>query len=319
MPRYSRLVASLAAAGLGATVLAACTPVESGDGSDFPNDDIRLIIQADAGGGSDLSSRALAVELEKSLDVSVIPENMPGASGAKAMEYIAAQDPDGYTIGFAPVEIAMLNTTQNADVLPENYDFLGQIMNAPGVLSVGADSGIESLDDLIAAAENGEVTVSNSGAGSIWEAASLGLADAAGIEITTVPYDGGAPAVGAAASGEVTAAVSGVGEAIAQEGSVVPLVVMDSERHPDLPDVPTANEALGVEDVIFGGWGGIYAPVGLPDEVKSTLEQAIADAVASDSYNEFQADAGNLVVYRDAAEHQAFVEEQFARFQELLG
>ena len=119
MPRYFRFVASIAAIGLGATALAACT-VESGDGSDFPADDIRLVsIQADAGGGSDLSSRALAAELEKSLDVSVIPENMPGASGAKAMEYIASQDPDGYTIGFAPVEIAMLNTTQNADVLQQ--------------------------------------------------------------------------------------------------------------------------------------------------------------------------------------------------------
>ncbi|MGO1414337.1 MAG: tripartite tricarboxylate transporter substrate binding protein [Microbacterium gubbeenense] len=319
MPRYFRFVASIAAIGLGATALAACTPVESGDGSDFPADDIRLVIQADAGGGSDLSSRALAAELEKSLDVSVIPENMPGASGAKAMEYIAAQDPDGYTIGFAPVEIAMLNTTQNADVLPENYDFLGQIMNAPGVIAVSASSDIETLDDLIQKAKDGEVTISNSGAGSIWEAASLGLAEAAGVEITPVPYDGGAPAVSAAASGETVASVSGVGEAIAQKDSVRVLAVMDDERHPDLPDVPTANEELGADDVVFGGWGGIYAPAGLPDGIHDKLEEAVKAAVESDSYTSFQEDAGNLVVYRSADEHQTFVEEQFDRFKGLLG
>ncbi len=319
MPRLIRTTAALAGAGLTVAALAACTPVSEGDGSDYPNDDIRLIIQADAGGGSDLSSRAIAAELENSLGVSVVPENMPGASGAKAMEYVAQQEPDGYTIGFAPVEIAMLNTTQNADVLPENYDFLGQIMNAPGVISVAKDSGISSLDDLIAKAESGEVTISNSGAGSIWEAASLGFADAAGIDVSPVPYDGGAPAVSAAASGEVVASVSGAGEAIAQQDSVTILAVMDEEPLPDLPDVPTVNEELGTEDVVFGGWGGMYAPKGLPDAVHSALEEAVKAAVESDSYTEFQKDAGNLVVYRSADEHQQFVEEQFERFAELLG
>ena len=319
MPRFIRTTAAVAGFGLVAAALAACTPVSEESAAEYPSDDIRLIIQADAGGGSDLSSRALAAELEKTLGVSVIPENMPGASGAKAMEYVADQEADGYTIGFAPVEIAMLNTTQNADVLPENYDFLGQIMNAPGVIAVGADSGIETVDDLIAAAEDGEVTVSNSGAGSIWEAASLGFAEAAGIDVTPVPYDGGAPAVSAAASGEVVASVSGVGEALAQQDSVRILAVMDEDAHPDLPDVPTANEALGTDGVVFGGWGGMYAPTGLPDEVHDTLESAVKDAVESDSYTQFQADAGNLVVYRSADEHQTFVEEPFARDAALLG
>ena len=84
----------------------------SEEGADFPDNDLRLIIQADPGGGSDLSSRALATELESILGVSVVPENMPGASGAIAMEYVGDQPADGYTIGFCPVEIAMLNTTR---------------------------------------------------------------------------------------------------------------------------------------------------------------------------------------------------------------
>ncbi|GAA4194565.1 tripartite tricarboxylate transporter substrate binding protein [Microbacterium oryzae] len=319
MPRPIRFAAAIAGAGLTAVALAACTPVaEEGEASSYPEKDIRLIIQADAGGGSDLSSRALATELEGILDVSVIPENMPGASGALAMEYVAEQEPDGYVIGFGPVEISMLNTTQNADVLPENYDLLGQIMLAPGVISVSADSDIQSLEDLVAQAESGAVTVSNSGAGSIWEAATLGLGEAVGAEFQPVPYDGGATAVSAAASGEVVAAVSGVGEALAQEDSVRILAIMHDERHPDLPDVPTVSEAVG-EDVEFGGWGGIYAPAGLPGDVHDTLEAAIAEAVESDTYQDFQKNAGNLVVYRDSAEFTTFVEDQFTQFQELLG
>lgn len=317
--RLTRATAVVAIAAATAVVLAGCTKVaEDGEGSAYPNQDIRLIIQADAGGGSDLSSRALATELEKSLDVSVIPENMPGAAGALAMEYVGSQKPDGYVIGFAPVEIAMLNTTQGADVLPENYDLLGQIMLAPGVISVAADSDITTLEDLIAKAKSGAVTVANSGAGSIWEAATLGLADASGAELTPVPYDGGATAVSAAASGETVAAVSGVGEALAQGDAVRILAVMHDERHPDAPDVPTVEEAIG-DDVEFGGWGGIYAPKGLPDDVKSTLEKAVKDAVASESYQKFQADAGNLVVYRDSAEWTDYVNEQFDLFKDLLG
>lgn len=318
-PPVTRVTAGLAAAAVAAVSLAACSRDDDSQGeSAFPEDDIRLIIQADPGGGSDLSSRALASELEEILDVSVIPENMPGASGARAMEYVAGQDADGYVIGFGPVEIAMLNTTQGADVDPDNYDLLGQIMLAPGVVSVAADSEYETLDDLLTAAESGSVSVANSGAGSIWEAATLGLAERTGADLSPVPYDGGAPAVAAAASGEVDAAVSGLGEALSQDGAVRILAVLHDERHPDAPDVPTALEAID-EEVIFGGWGGIYAPAGLPDDVRDRLEEAIAEAVESDGYQEFQENAGNLVVYRDADEFSTFVDEQYTLFQDLLG
>ncbi|APH46323.1 hypothetical protein BMW26_16220 [Microbacterium sp. 1.5R] len=318
--RITRAAAALAAVAATALVLSACTKVEEGVDAEsaFPENDIRLIIQANPGGGSDLSSRALATELEGILGVSVIPENMPGAAGALAMEYVGSQDPDGYVIGFAPVEIAMLNTTQSANVLPEDFDLLGQIMLAPGVVTVGANSGIETLEDLVAQAEAGAVTVANSGAGSIWEAATIGLGDATGAAFTPVPYDGGATAVAAAASGETVAAVSGLGEALAQGEAVRILAVLNDERHPDAEDVPTADEAIG-EDVVFGGWGGIYAPKGLPDDVKSELEAAVKEAVESDTYQQFQKDAGNLVVYRDSAEWTTFVNEQFDLFKDLLG
>ena len=310
--RRSALIAIPALAGL-----AACSKVTE-EGADFPDNDLRLIIQADPGGGSDLSSRALATELESILGVSVVPENMPGASGAIAMEYVGDQPADGYTIGFCPVEIAMLNTTQNADVLPENFTFIGQIMNAPGVLSVSADSEYENLADFLEAAKSKALTVANSGAGSIWEAAALGINTELGTQFTPVPYDGGATAVSAAASGEADAAVSGAGEALAQGDAVRVLGVMHDETLPDLPDAPTFLDAAGA-DIQYGGWGGIYTATDLPDDVRSALESAVKEAVDSEAYQEFQKNSGNLVVYRDADEFATFVDEQFSEFQELLG
>lgn len=332
LPRIARAAIGLATIALTATALSACTKVEetpapttSGAAEEtaapetsFPEKDIRLIIQANPGGGSDLSSRALATELESILGVSVIPENMPGAAGALAMEYVGAQPADGYTIGFGPVEISLLNTTQGAEVLPENYDLLGQIMSAPGVISVSASSDIQTLEDLVTKGKAGALSVGNSGAGSIWEAATLSIADTTGAQFTPVAYEGGAPAVAAAASGEADAAVSGLGEAIAQEGAVRILAIMNDVRHPDLPDVPTVEEAIG-EEIIFAGWGGIYAPAGLPTDVKDKLEAAIADAVKADTYQTFQKNAKNLVVYRDSAEFTTFVNDQFTLFKNLLG
>jgi len=313
--------AAAAGAAVLALALSGCTkaPEEgAAEGEGYPTDDIRLIIQADPGGGSDLSSRALATELEEILGVSVIPENMPGASGAIAMEYVRDQPADGTVIGFSPVEISMLNTTQGADVLPENYAFIGQIMLAPGVISVGADSEYQSLEDLIEAGNAGQLSAANSGAGSIWEAATLGINDTLGTQFTPVAYDGGATAVSAAASGEADVAVSGAGEAIAQGDAVRILGVMHDERHRDLPDVPTFSEATG-EDVQFGGWGGIYTQADVPDEILSTLESAVQEAVESEGYQTFQENAGNLVVYKDSAEFTAFVTEQFDQFKTLLG
>jgi tripartite-type tricarboxylate transporter receptor subunit TctC len=320
-------LASIGLAASVALVLAACSSggasdagtAAGGDGaSGYPEKDINFIVQAAAGGGSDLSSRALVAELEPILDTSIIVENRPGASGSTAMQYVADQDTDGYTIGFVPVEISMLGH-QNFDVDPADYDFLGQIMLAPGVLSVPADSPYETLEDFIEAAKSEELSVANSGAGSIWEAAAFGLADETGAQLASVPFDGGAPALAAAIGGQVDAAVGGAGETLTayNEGQVRPLAVFHSERHPDMPDVPTAAEAG--YDLEFGGWGGIYAPAGLPDDVKETLQSAIEEAANSDSFTETITNAGNLPVYRDSAEFTEFVNSEYERFGEILG
>ncbi|SEE64363.1 tripartite tricarboxylate transporter substrate binding protein [Ruania alba] len=317
-------IATTAALAASALTLAACSSGDdTGANSDadagaFPEEDITLIVQAAAGGGSDLSSRALATELEEILGVSIVVENRPGASGSTAMQYVADQDPDGYTIGFVPVEIAMLGH-QNFDVDPANYDFLGQIMLAPGVISVPTDSPYETLDDLVTAAQSEPLSVANSGAGSIWEAAALGLADSSGAQLTSVPFDGGAEAVTAVIGGQVDAAVGGTGETSAAyaDGQLRPLAVFHDERHPALEDIPTAAEA-GYE-LEFGGWGGIYAPVDLPDEVRSTLESAIEEAATSESFVSTIENTGAIAVYKNADEFTEFVNAEYERFGGLLG
>ena len=320
MKRRALIIAAAAAVAVGSV---ACTTRDAG-GTDtggeaaYPTKDITLIVQAAAGGGSDLSSRALAKALEPILGKSIIVENRPGASGSTAMLYVKDQPADGYTIGFGPVEIAMLGS-MNYDIHPSDFDMLGQIMLGPGVLSVPADSPYNTLKEFVDAAQTKEMTVANSGAGSIWELAGKSLANETGAKIKPVPFDGGAPAVAAVLGNQVDAAASGVNEVKQNlaDGKLKVLAIFHSERHPELPDVPTAKEQ-GV-DIEIGGWGGIYAPKGLPDDVHKALEDGIAKAVEAESYKDVITSSGNLVVYKNSADFTAFAESEAKRFADLIG
>lgn len=298
--------------------LAACGD-SGGDDSAFPDGDINFIVQAAAGGGSDMSSRALAAEMEEILGVSIIVENRPGASGSTAMQYVADQDPDGYTIGFVPVEIAML-AHQGFDVEPDNHDFLGQIMLGPGVIAVPADSEAETLDDLIAMGSERALTFANSGAGSIWEAGAVAFGEQTGAQVQPVPFDGGAPAVAAAMGGQVDAVVAGAGETAAahDDGTLRVLALLHDEEHPLLDGVPTAP-SLGYDELQFGGWGGVYAPADLPDEVRDVLADAVEQAAKSDGFADAITPSGSLTVYKSPEEFTEFVNSEYERFASLLG
>ncbi|MFV0407595.1 MAG: Bug family tripartite tricarboxylate transporter substrate binding protein [Propioniciclava sp.] len=323
MHRRTLLIGSLAAAAVGTTgcttrPTAATSPsAATTAASNFPTKDITLIVQAAAGGGSDLSSRALASAMEPIIGQSIIVENRPGASGSTAMLYVKDQPADGYTIGFGPVEISMLGSL-NYDIAPTDYDMLGQIMLGPGVLSVPPDSPYNTLTEYVDAAKASELTMSNSGAGSIWELLGLALADQTGAQITPVPFDGGAPAVAAVLGGQVDSAASGVNEVKQNlaDSKLKVLGIFHNERHPELPDVPTAAEQ-GF-DIEIGGWGGIYAPKGLPEDVRTTLSEAIGKAVQEQSYIDIITKSGNLVVYRNADEFAAFAQAESERFAGLL-
>lgn len=289
----------------------------SGGGGAFPSKDLNFIVQAAAGGGSDLSSRTICKEMEGTLGKSIVVENRPGASGATAFKYVAAQKPDGYTIGFSPVEMAMLGH-RGMGINPDDYDFLGQIMLAPGVLSVPAKSEFKTLKDVVDASKSKPVTLANAGAGSIWELLGIALAKESGASFTGVPFDGAAPAITAAIGGQVQAVASGSGEALAAntDGTLRTLAVFATERHPKYPDVPTAKEAG--YDVEIGGWGGIYAPKGLSDDVKTKLAEAVKAGTESELFKSTMDKAGNLVVYKDPEEFTNFVKSEYDRYASLI-
>ncbi|MFH5821212.1 tripartite tricarboxylate transporter substrate binding protein [Georgenia sp. AZ-5] len=321
MKLSKRTTSSLVAVAAAASLLAGCSSAEGGTeaSADYPTEDITVVVPYDAGGASDLAARTLAAEMEETLGVSVIVENRTGGAGSVGLASLADAEPDGYTLGYMPVETVMLGH-QGYDIDPKAYDYLGQIVSVPATIAVPADSPYETLQDLIdAATENPDtLTVSNSGAGSIWHAATTALNEATGAALKPVPFDGGAPAVSAAVGGQVDAVIAGVSETAQahKDGQIRVLAVLADEPTDALPDVETAND-LGI-DVSIGGWGLLGAPAGLPQEVIEVLDAAVEEAVASDSYVEVITKAGNIPDWRSAADTQGFVAGESARFAEIL-
>lgn len=304
----------LAIAGL---MLAGCSTSASPDGDSYPDKKITFIVQAAAGGSSDLSARAVAPKLAEILGQDVIVENRPGASGSIAVQYMADQPADGYTIGYAPVEFAMFEHL-GFDIDRSDYDFLAGIHNAPSVLVVPGSSEIDNLDDYFEAAEKKQLSVGTAGAGTMVDAAANAFATQSDANLQTVPFDGGAPTIAALLGGQVDSGVALTSETFQHhnDGTLKVIAVFGDERHPLLPDVPTAKEQDF--DLVFEAWSGIYAPAGLEEPVRARLESAIEEAVTSDEVLEFFEKNALVPKYGTGEEFATHLEEEAARYGDLL-
>ncbi|MGN8646286.1 tripartite tricarboxylate transporter substrate binding protein [Gracilibacillus sp. HCP3S3_G5_1] len=302
-------------------ILSACgSNSGSADHSNFPENQIEVVVPFAAGGASDLVSRTIATEMENELDVPVVVSNKTGGSGTSGMLATRDANPDGYTIGYVPVELAMVEELGLADITPDGYKAIGQLMTIPAAITVSADAPYNTIEDFIAyAKENpGEVKVGNSGTGSIWHIAAAAFAQELDLELEYIPYDGAAPAVTALMGGHVDAVSVSPSEVVAGLDSedFKVLAVMSEERDANVPDVPTLQE-LGY-DINLSGWGGFVAPKDTPDEVIDILQAAFKSAAESEAFTKLLEERGMNLNYKDGAEFQQFAQEQYEYFSELI-
>ena len=297
--------------------------VEDDDANGYPDRPIELVVPWAAGGGTDQVARLVAEGLSDELGQQVNVVNQTGGGGAVGHTAIAEGDPDGYTIGLATVEIAMMRHMGLTDVGIDDLAPIAQVNFDPAGVTVAEDAPWESVDDILADAEAspGDLTASGTGRGGIWDMARAGMLLEAGMEeadITWVPSEGAAPALQELVAGGIDISFASLPEnaSMIVDERARPLAIMADERSDDFPDVPTlAEEGY---DVTIGAWRGLTAPDGTPDDVIATLEDATQTVVESDEYIEFMENAGFGIVWRDSAEYGDFMQEQDAEFAELM-
>ena len=299
-----------------AAMLAATTPALA----EWPEKPIDLIVAYSAGGGTDVTARTLQPMLEAALGQSVVVVNRPGAGGEVGHAAIASAKPDGYTIGILNLPpMLTIPITRDAAFTADDFIPVAGLVRDPSALSVHANSPFRTLDELVAfAKENpGAVTVGTTGVGTDDHLAMRYFADAAGIELTHVPFAGGGPARTALIGGHVSAAALNLGEAApaAKEGRVRILTQFSDTVSEFAPDVPTAM-SLGY-DVRMLSERGIGMPAGVDPAIVEKLAAAIAEVTANAEFGKRNADRFTEVVYKSTEDFGAHIRKLKKDYQAM--
>ena len=286
-----RTLPVLAAVGMLATGLTTCAnAVGGGSGgaaADFPRKGkpITIIVAFDAGGPADSAARQIAPVLEKKLGTTVEMENKTGAGGQVGYTAIANAKPDGYTIGGTgspSVVVPPLDPSRGANFKRSSFRPLANQVIDPQVIAVRPDSPIKSIKDFVDAGKKhpGKLRVTTTGVQTGEHFALADLQRRTGAEYGIVHFsEGSAQAMTAFLGKHVDVYVGSVSDLISQAkaGDLVPIGVMDTERSPFLPKVPTFKEA-GI-DITHTTIRGYSAPAGVPDAIAQKLEKALGEVL----------------------------------------
>ncbi len=248
--------------------------------ADWPNDkEITLVVAYSAGGGTDILARTMVPFLEKYVEgASFVVVNRPGPGGEYGFTETANAEPDGYTIGFmnAPAFLTLPYERQTRYSF-EDFSPIANLVTDPATLIVRADSQFDDLEQFLAYAEENPsaLTVGQQGYGGSMHLSLEAMLDATDVEVTQVPFPGIPPASTALLGGHIAANMWGLGEAapFAEENSIKILGVMAQDRVDLYPDAPTFAEQG--YDLFSGSDRGFAAPAGTPEEIITTLANAI--------------------------------------------
>ena len=250
----------------------------------YPAQPITLVVPFAEGGPTDLVGRTIAIAMSKSLGQTVVVENKLGAGGTIAANYVAKAAPDGYTLLIHHTGMATAPALYRR--LPFNpltdYDYVGQVLDVPMTLLARKDLPPNNFAELAAYVKANAKTVNlaSAGVGAVSRLCGMLLQRALGVDLTTVPFQGTAPALNALLGGQVDILCDQTTQTLSHiKGGTVKLYgVTTRERIQALPDTPSLNEA-GLKDFEVKVWHGIYAPKGTPSAVIEKLNVALRTAL----------------------------------------
>jgi tripartite-type tricarboxylate transporter receptor subunit TctC len=289
---------------------------------EWPGKPVRILVGSPPGGGTDAMARAVADRLGPLLKQPVVVENRPGASNTIAAD-ATAKSVDGHTMvmgvvtahGIAP-QLLKLNYDSNKDLVP--VVFVGAV---PNVLVVNSDVPADSVKSLVALArkEPGKLNFASSGAGSTQHIAAEMFKDAAGIDISHVPYKGSGGALVDLIGGQVQMSFDTLPSVLGQikNNKIRALAVTTPRRNPQLPNVPTMTEA-GYPSVAISAWYGIYMPASTPKSVQDKVHDAVNKVLAMPE-TETRLDAiGAQITPMTQAQFAEFHAAEYKRFGEII-
>jgi len=311
-PLFARACLAIAAA-------AAVLPAHAA----FPDKPIRLVVSMPPGGGADTVARLVAAKAAEKLGQSIVIENKPGADGTIAADQVARSAPDGYTLAWVTnshvVSPLTVPITYNALT---SFTPITQVSQAPDVLIVPASFPANTIGELVAMAKAkpGELIYGSAGVSTPSSLETVLLMSLTGIKMLAVPYKGGSEVMLALQNGSVQLYFATISTALpfVTSGKMKALAVSSKTRAPQLPNVPTVAEALGLPTFEGGNWLGVLAPAGLAPDVAATLNKAFVDAVNAPDVRERLASLGWTPIGNTSEQFAAVIKSDLARWAEAF-
>jgi len=306
-----------------ATALAALAIALPVAAQDYPTKPVRIMVGANAGGGTDVIARMLGEKFAETFKQAFVIENRPGASNTIAADLTAKAPPDGYTL------LVATNTGQAIapHMLKLSFDPLkdlqpvGLIVVVPNVLVVGDKVPAKDVKELVALAKAkpGELRYASSGIGSTQHIAGEAFDVAAGIKTTHIPYKGSSQAHADILGGNVEMMFDTTSSAMPhiKSGRFKALAVTSPQRSPELPGVPTIAEA-GYPAAEMTTWYGLFVTGGTPkpvvDKLAAELKRVLSLPDVQAKLKGLGGEPGNITAEQFAAMNKA----EFERFGKLI-
>jgi tripartite-type tricarboxylate transporter receptor subunit TctC len=254
----------------------------------FPSRPLKLLVSLPAGSAPDIRARIVAEYLTKAWNQRVVVENKPGGGGLVAVQSLLSAAADGHTLLVAPASTftilpaqkAKLGFDVNADLIP-----IGLLSNEAMIIAASPQLGVANLADLIPLAGNQphKIIIGTNPAGTLPFLAAKLLVETSKVPMTVLPYASGGTneAMRDLIGGRIHVAIEGrpgLRGAI-ESGDLKALAIMSAERHPSLPDLPTAAET--VPGLTAMGWQVLVAPKGTPESVVGQLATDLRKALGA--------------------------------------
>ena len=301
--------------------LAAVAPAAA---QDYPNRPITLVVPFPPGGSTTIVARIIADKLSESLGQQIVVDNRGGAGGTIGTKAVSKSPPDGYTIvlGYAGTLAIGPTLYPNAGYDPrKDFEPIGLIGHAPNSLVVHPSFAVHSVKELVdyAKANPGKVNYGSAGVGTVSHVSGVYFANAAGIELTHIPYKGTGPALADLLGGHIPMAFAPIPATHANiaEGKLRGLAVTSTKRSSLLPDVPTIAES-GIAGFEASLYYGLVAPARTPRPIIDKLNKALREALANDEVRKRLATDGAEPTPSTPEEYAAHIDKDETKWSKVV-
>ena len=289
----------------------------------YPSKPITIVVGYPPGGSTDLTGRVVAAALGKSLNATVVVDNVGGAGGAIGAQKVLNAAPDGYTLLVGANNEVAINRLVSPTIKYSWQDFtpIGLIASQPLVLVAAPRMGVKNTEEFIKLVKSnpGRFSYGSSGVGTSLHLAGEMVKEQAGIFMTHIPYRGVAPLATDLIGNNLEFGVFVLSSGLPhiRSGKVVALGTTEKNRSKVTPDIPALAEHPALKNTDISTWFVLMGPGKLPEAVTARLKKGLADALQNPELRS-KLEASGSAVAQGAVDMNKFLRDETAKYQRIV-